>query len=127
MIGEGGVVLRKRILIVESGIPVVPFEQSLLLRKDHDIYRASTGEEALGLVQSSSIDLLISDDRLSDMDAITLASRVREFPSGKNLSILLLGAPPQDGEVPGGNRFLPKPVVGSEFEEACRALLSVES
>lgn len=119
--------MRKRILIVESGIPVVPFEQSLLLRKDHDIYRAATGEEALSLVQSSSIDLLITDDRLSDMDGLTLASKVREFPSGKNLSILLLGPPPLEGAQQVGNRFLPKPVVGSEFEESCRALLSIES
>ena len=43
----------KRILVVESGMPVVPFEQSLLLRKEHELFRASTGSEALEKVEKS--------------------------------------------------------------------------
>lgn len=119
--------MRKRILIVESGIPVVPFEQSLLLRKDNDIYRAATGSEALELFESSAVDLLIVDDRLSDMDALDLAQAVRNHANGKNVSILILGNPPPEGTPIGINRFLPKPVVGHDFEEACRMLLSIES
>jgi DNA-binding response OmpR family regulator len=123
----GRVALRKRILIVESGIPVVPFEQSLLLRKDHDIYRAATGEEALEIIRAGSFDLIISDERLSDMDAIAVTLRMREFPNGKNISVLILGSPPPDGPPVGVNRFLSKPVMGQEFEDTCRALLSIES
>lgn len=119
--------MRKRILIVESGIPVVPFEQSLLLRKDHDIYRAATGGEALEILSSDTMDLLIADDHLSDMEAVELARRAREHPNGRNLSVLILGPTPPDPSVAGVNCFLAKPVVGHDFEEVCRTLLSIES
>ena len=118
--------MRKRILIVESGIPVVPFEQSLLLRKEHDIFRAATGEEALGMLLTTTFDLLISDERLSDMDAADLARKARELPLAKEMSILVLGTVDQDIFLPAVNKILPKPVVGQDFEEVCKRLLSVE-
>ena len=83
----------KHILIVESGIPVVPFEQSLLLRKEHDIIRAATGDEAINHLQQLDVDLMISDERLSDMDAVDLARNIRDLPNGQYLSIMVLGNP----------------------------------
>ncbi len=116
----------KRVLIVESGMPVVPFEESILLRRDHEVVRAASGEEALERLRQGSADLMIVDDQLSDMTGADLAARVRQDGS-KSVSILLLGgggngAPPQ-----GVNKLLPKPVVGAEFHEACSALLNVQS
>jgi len=119
--------LGKLIMVVESGIPVIPFEQSLLLRREHEIIRISTGEEALMHLKTASVDLLISDERLSDMDAADLAARVRDLSNCGSVSIMILGTPSAASPTNGANLFLPKPVVGRDFEEACKKLLSVES
>lgn len=113
----------KRILVVESGIPVVPFEQGLLLRKDHELFRASTGVEALAKVSDVVPNLVVLDDQIEDMSTQEVVKRIRELPKGKHLSILLLGG---DGQpVEGVNLAISKPVIGAEFTAACQRLLSI--
>ena len=115
----------KRILVVESGIPVVPFEQGLLLRKEHELFRASSAAETLEKVQQIVPNLVVLDDHLSDMSARDVVRKIRELPSGKHLSILLLGGDDQPME--GVNLTIPKPVVGADFNSACQRLLSIEA
>jgi len=116
----------KRILVVESGIPVVPFDQSLLLRKDHELFRASSGAETLEKVAEVMPHLVILDDHVSDMAISALVHEIRLLTAGRNASLLLL-AGPGEALVDGVNQVLPKPVVGHDFNEACRRLLSVEA
>lgn len=117
----------KRILVVESGVPVVPFEQSLLLRKEHELLRASSGEEALQKISDLSPHLIVLDDHMADMDVTSLVQKIRALPNGRKAGILLLGNKPGDKAAEGVNHVLPKPVVGADFNDACRRLLSVEA
>ncbi len=115
----------KRILVVESGIPVVPFEQSLLLRKEHELVRTSTGAETIDKVREVLPNLIVLDDHISDMSVTDLVRQIRELPGGRHASILLLGG---DGTaVEGVNLTLQKPVVGQDFNDVCRRLLSIEA
>jgi len=116
----------KRILVVESGMPVVPFEQSLLLRKDHELFRAASGAEAMEKVEQVMPHLIVLDDQIQDMKVSSLIRQIRAMPAGRNASVLLLAG--SGGEASEGvNQVLPKPVVGTEFNDACRRLLSVEA
>lgn len=117
----------KKILVVESGVPVVPFEESVLLRKDHEVHRAGSGADALQQFVTTPCDLAIIDEQLSDMSGAHLAACLREMEGGKTLSILLFGGVPGDPPPPGVNKLLPKPVVRADFHGACGALLSVSS
>jgi CheY-like chemotaxis protein len=117
----------KRILVVESGVPVVPFDQSLLLRREHELLRASTGAEALEQVKSVEPHLIVLDDHLADMEVAELINGIRKLPQGRNAGILLLGGVQGGKALTGVNQMLPKPVVGSDFNEACRRLLSIEA
>lgn len=117
----------KRVLIVESGMPVVPFEESILLRRDNEVVRAGSGQEALQRFQTGPCDLAILDEHLSDMPATKLAQDLRALEGGRTLSILMLGGLPGDAPPAGVNKMLPKPVVRADFHEACSALLSVQS
>ncbi len=54
------------------------------LKKDYKIYLAESGEEALNILMSHPIDMIISDIRMPDMDGITLLKKVqKEFPNIK--------------------------------------------
>ncbi|MCI4397930.1 MAG: PilZ domain-containing protein [Acidobacteria bacterium] len=117
----------KRILIVESGLPSVPFEESVLLRREHEVIRASSGAEALEKLRAQPYDLVIVDETLSDMAGSALASRVRK-DGFTALSIILLG---QDRDhlqqAAGVNKVIGKPVNPEAFREACSSLLNVQS
>jgi len=117
----------KRVLIVESGMPAVPFEESILLRRDNEVVRAGSGQEALQRFQAGPCDLAVLDEHLSDMPAAKLALDLRTLEGGRTLSILILGGMPGEAPPPGVNKILPKPVVRADFHEACSALLSVQA
>jgi DNA-binding response OmpR family regulator len=118
--------MAKKILIVESGITVIPFEETLLLRRDHEVKRVASGEQALENFTKENFDLLILDDRLPDYSIEDLVSKIRSAPNGKELSILQMSAEIQS-PAKGVNGILSKPIVSSEFNEICKKLLHVES
>ncbi len=115
----------KRILVVESGIPVVPFEQSLLLRKEHELHRASAGEEALEKIGTLQPELIIIDEKLSDMAGSDLASKLREVPECHQTAVILISNKYEDEPPEGVNVVLRKPVVGTDFGAACEKLLAI--
>lgn len=118
--------MAKKILIVESGITVIPFEETLLLRRDHDVKRAASGKQVLELFSKERFDLVILDDRLPDVTVEDLVSKIRSEPNGKDISILEMSA--EEQRTPRGvNNLLRKPIESSEFNEVCRKLLQVES
>jgi DNA-binding response OmpR family regulator len=118
--------MAKKILIVEGGITCIPFEETLLLRKDHEVKRATSGEQVIGLFRSEAFDLVILDERLPDCTIEDLVSKIRMTEKGKELSIMQLSS---DALLPakGINAVLSKPIVSSEFNDTCRKLLQVES
>ncbi len=117
----------KKILIVESGLPSVPFEESVLLRRDHEVSRAASGAEALEKMRSQPYDLVIVDESLCDMGGGALAERARKDGLTAVSIILLshdrLGAAKANGV----NKVIAKPVNPSDFHDACSALLNVQS
>ncbi len=115
----------KRILVVESGIPVVPFEQSLLLRKEHELHRASAGEEALQKIGAFQPELIVIDDKLADMKGAELAQRLRQLPECRQTAVILVSNSYEDEPPEGVNMVLRKPVVGDDFSDACEKLLSI--
>lgn len=117
----------KRILVVESGIPVIPFEQSILLRKEHELFRAYSGEETLEKIRELGPDLIVLDDRVEDIGVFDLTRRIRELPEGRHASLLLLTTSEFDKPPEGINQILTKPVIGTDFNEACRRLLAIEA
>lgn len=116
--------MNKRILILESGIPVIPFEETLLLRRDNEVIRASSGDEALKILSSEKIDLLIVDEKLSDKNPLEFFNEIRSNEKLKNLSILYLSS--SDEKPAGVNIVLKKPIQSLSFNEACKKLLNVE-
>ena len=118
--------MAKRILIVESGLPSVPFEESVLLRREHEVARASSGAEAIDKLRSQPCDLLIIDEMLCDMPGRDLATQARK--EGFSLvSVILLGGDSGRPESEGVNKVIDKPVDPTAFHEACGALLNVQS
>lgn len=82
--------------------------------KDYDIIEASNGAEAIGTIGETSIDLIISDVLMPEMDGYELCKKVKEDINTSHIPVILLTAM---GEIEdrikgidiGADSFIPKP------------------
>ncbi|EGF30988.1 response regulator receiver modulated metal dependent phosphohydrolase [Oxalobacteraceae bacterium IMCC9480] len=101
-----------RILFVDDESRIVSLLK-MIFRSDYEVHTATSGVEALAIVESMHIDVIVSDQRMPGMLGIDLLSRVRQISPG-TMRILLTGysdlvaiiGAVNEGEV---YRFLNKP------------------
>jgi EAL domain-containing protein (putative c-di-GMP-specific phosphodiesterase class I)/CheY-like chemotaxis protein len=102
-----------RILVVDDDDAVRRLMARLLREGGHDVLLASDGVEALKVFTANSIDLIVSDISMPNMDGVTLLRRVREL-NEEIPFILLAGAPTANTAIDAlrfhATEYLPKPV-----------------
>lgn len=73
--------MRKRILFVDDEVEILKSFEMLFEDSDYEIVSAENGMEALEIIESEEIDLIISDMRMPDMTGYELLSEVKKrFP-----------------------------------------------
>ena len=82
-----------RLLVVEDEADTLEFLRRLLTTHGAMVFTAASAGEALSLVRSESLDLLISDIGLPETDGYDLIQRVRREPSrGRDIPAIALTA-----------------------------------
>jgi len=81
------------ILICDDERDIVSALKIYLKSDDYRIYEAYTGKEALNIVTSRDIQLILLDIMMPEMDGITAMTRIREI---SNVPIILLTAKSED-------------------------------
>jgi signal transduction histidine kinase len=111
----------RRVLLVDN-LPLVVATLSKLLESSCDLLTASSGEEALELLErEGEVDLVISDQRMSGMTGVELLTEVaNRYPS--TVRVMLTGYSEAGSIVDAINRcrvfrFLPKPFSLEEVQE----------
>lgn len=89
----------KRILVVEDEIKIVEFIESYLLNGGYEVYKASTGGEALKIFAREEIDLILLDLMLPD---ITGEEVCREIRKSSKIPIIMLTAKSSDENIING-------------------------
>jgi YesN/AraC family two-component response regulator len=70
--------LKKNILIVDDEEMIIEFLESVFKsKKKYSCYTAKSGEEALKVIESESIDLVLTDVKMAGMDGIELLLEVK--------------------------------------------------
>ena len=112
----------ERVLLVDDDDQVRRALSLLLKNLGYDTLLACEGEEALGVIEKTEIDLMISDVVMPGMDGIQLATKVRE--DHPDLPILLISGY-ADGTVTGvrNTRFLRKPFSMSDLAREIRSTI----
>lgn len=80
----------KRILVVDDEVQILKALSRMFLETDYEIFTAENGMDALKLIETTEIDMIISDMRMPLLDGYQLLSIVKEkYP--KIIRIILSG------------------------------------
>ena len=108
---------RKKILVVEDNLDNRRILVYRLRRLgDFEIFEASNGQEALGLVGAQAIDLIFMDLKMPVMDGWEATRRIRSTETGRHIPIIALTAQAMAGDeqkalAAGCDDYLAKPIV----------------
>lgn len=83
---------KKRILVVDDEQDVRETLESVLAKLEYDPIVAASGKEALDLIKTKKIDVVLSDLYMPEMDGIELLKRVKT--ENRNIVFLMITAHP---------------------------------
>lgn len=70
--------MKKRILLIDDEAPVKDFMKKILLRSGYSVFTASDGKEALEMLESLYVDLIILDMHMPNMNGIDVLRHIRK-------------------------------------------------
>ena len=104
----------RKILIVDDSVSMRQMVSFTLRQGGYEVIEAKHGQAALNKLQSSVVDLIITDLNMPVMDGITLIQNVRKMPAMKSKPILMLttegiAAKKEQGKAAGATGWIVKP------------------
>ncbi|MFJ3487601.1 response regulator [Pseudomonas sp. NPDC090202] len=111
------------ILVVEDDSIVRMLIVDVLEELEYSVLEAADGSEALAFLQdaSHSIDLLMTDKGLPDMDGLQLANRARELRP--QLPILFASGYAENIDAPAGMQIIGKPFSIDQLRDKVKSVL----
>jgi CheY-like chemotaxis protein len=71
--------MKKKILLIDDDRMVVKTLERLLIMEGYDVVIAMNGHEALKVISIETVDLVISDIRMPDINGIQLMRSIQEY------------------------------------------------
>ena len=112
-----------KILVVDDTILTQRLLEVMLRRVNHSTLTALNGLEALACLEETTVDLIITDINMPEMDGISFLDALRNDSRHKDLPVIVMtanGLPymPQMVTQKGATIFLPQPFSSRELNEA---------
>ena len=103
--------MKNTILVVDDEAEIRNLLEIYLSNEGYEVIKASNGEEAIEIVNSKDIKLIVLDVMMPKMDGIETCKRIREK---MNIPILMLSAKSEDmdkiqGIMTGADDYITKP------------------
>ncbi len=122
---------RSQLLFVDDDANVVASIRRAFRGKGNDwqLHCANSGQEALAVARSTTLDAVITDMRMPVMDGATLLARVHELHPNA-VRMVLSGQSDQDYSIAAAkyaHRFLTKPCPAEQLSEHIRSALEARS
>ncbi|OBY80418.1 histidine kinase [Paenibacillus sp. KS1] len=122
---------RPLVLIVDDDPVNLQVLEAILPPDEYEVTMATSGKEALALLDTKDWDLVISDVMMPQMSGYELTRMIRERFTLTELPILLLTArsQPKDiqsGFIAGANDYVTKPVEAIEIKSRIEALITIK-
>ena len=117
------------ILIIDDEAANVDALAILLGHEDYRVFRATSGEEGLGILEKEKIDLVLLDILMPGLDGFETLSRIRVHKKTKDLPVIFLTGLMRDalsmehGFNLGVNEYLLKPIDSNELIVRVKSIL----
>ena len=115
------------VLLAEDDPALKRYLQVVLQRAGYEVVSASDGLEAMKLLMSNPVDVVVTDAVMPNLNGYELCRFIRSSQNLSHLPIVLLSAlDPKNADADQVNVFLPKPVSPEGLLECLAGLMSDE-
>jgi adenylate cyclase len=108
-----------RVLVVDDQPANIRLLEAILSPRGYDVLTASSGEQALALLEHDDVDLVLCDIVMPGMDGYQVCREIRERPGTAYLPVVMVTASGDEQKVKaleaGADDFLTKPVDKNEL------------
>lgn len=120
---------KRKVLIADDEPNIVTALEFLLKRAGYDVRCATSGDEALALVESYAPDLVLIDIMMPGKSGYEVCQRMRERPEWRHIKIVMVTAKGREAEVSkgmslGADLYVTKPFSTQELIAAVDRLLA---
>jgi len=119
---------QKRILTVDDSPTVREMLRTTLENAGFNVLQAINGEDALKVLETESVNMLITDLNMPKLDGISLIRAVRHSPGGRFMPIIMLTTESQEekkreGKSAGASGWIVKPFKPEQLLSVVRMVL----
>ena len=119
----------KTILIVDDEVKNVRLLRAILTKENYNLVSSLNGEDALKIVNSNSIDLVLLDIMMFGMNGYTVCEKIKNNEETRNIPVLMLTVlTGKEDRIKamkaGADYFMSKPVVRNELLDRVHSLIS---
>ena len=119
----------KRIMTVDDSISIREVVALTLRDAGYEVIQAVDGRDALELLAKESVDMLITDLNMPNLDGIGLIRSVRQDRANRFIPIIMLTTEPhdtrkQEGKAAGASGWLVKPFKPEQLLGVVRMVLA---
>ena len=90
---------KERILVVEDEQDILELVRYNLARENYQVFCASSGEEALRIATSETLNLIVLDLMLPGIDGLEVTRRLKSNPRTQNVFIVMLTAKGTEADI----------------------------
>ncbi|MDH5409521.1 MAG: response regulator [Gammaproteobacteria bacterium] len=117
-----------KILVVDDSRTMREMVKTILTQLGHEVVLASDGAEALEVARTMSVDLVLTDINMPNMNGISLVSKLRRIDEYQYTPILMLTTETANykktkSRTMGANGWIQKPFEPSSLEKAVKKML----
>ncbi|HJP33720.1 MAG: response regulator [Candidatus Latescibacteria bacterium] len=126
--GGAGSLQDVKILVVDDVPANIDVLYQLLQTQGVNVLAATSGEQALAVIEANRPDLILLDIRMPGMDGVETCRRLKEMDGMADLPVIFLTAEDDrekiaEGYEAGGIDYVPKPVEKDALLQLVRSLL----
>jgi len=128
----GGILLGKKVLVVDDDPNVGLLISAVLKKYNYSVTTFCHGEEVLSFLKDNKPDLILLDLRMPGIDGYTLCKRIREAPDTRDIPVIILsGVSEVDARINtielGADDFITKPFDVRELRARINRILKRKS
>lgn len=120
--------MSKKVLIVDDSVSIREVISFTLENAGYNVFVAEDGKNALKILETNVVDLIITDLYMPEMDGIELVKKIKEKPENSKIPILFLSTESQmnkkmEAKEAGATGWIIKPFVPAKLLAAINKVL----